>query len=178
MMLSPRGRKLVLSAHIATSVGWMGAVLAYIALDVTASTSEDVARTRAAYVAMEVTATSVIVPLALVSVVIGVINALGTPWGLVRHYWVLVKLLLTLVATAVLLVQSRTISSLASTAQAGDDPRGLPGTLVHSVGGLLVLVIIMVLSVYKPKGLTRYGWRRQQEQRRRRSEPPASALSQ
>ena len=178
MMLPPRGRRLVLTAHIATSVGWIGAVLAYIALDATASTTQDVDRARAAYVAMEVTAISVIVPLALVAVVIGVINALGTPWGLFRHYWVLVKLLLTLVATAVLLAESRTIRSLASAAQAGEDPRTLPGTLVHSAGGLLVLVIIMVLSVYKPKGMTRYGWRRQQEQRRNRSEPPAGALSQ
>lgn len=176
-MMPPRVRKLVLVAHVTTSVGWLGAVMAYIGLDVTASTTEDVDRARAAYVAMEVTATAVIVPLALVSVAIGVINALGTPWGLFRQYWVLVKLLLTLVATAVLLAESRTIRALASAAQAGNDPRMLPSTLVHSVGGLLVLLIIMILSVYKPKGLTRYGWRRQQEQRRRRSEPSASVLS-
>jgi uncharacterized membrane protein len=177
-MMPPRVRKLVLIAHITTSVGWMGAVLAYIGLDVTASRTQDVDRALAAYVAMEVVATSVIVPLALVSVVIGVINALGTPWGLFRHYWVLVKLLLTLVATAVLLAESQTIRALATAAQAGEDPRTLPGTLVHSIGGLLVLLIVMILSVYKPRGMTRYGWRRQQEQRRRRSEPSAGALSQ
>ena len=178
MMLPPRVRRLVLTTHIATSVGWMGAVLAYVGLDVTAATTQDVDRARAAYVAMEVTATSVIVPLALISVVIGVINALGTPWGLFRHYWVLVKLLLTLIATAVLLAESRTISALARAAQAGDDPRMLPGTLVHSVGGLLVLLVIMILSVYKPKGMTRYGWRKQQEQRRRRGQQPTETLSQ
>ena len=177
MMMPPGVRKFVLTAHITTSVGWIGAVLAYIGLDVTASTTQDVDRARATYVAMDVIATSAIIPLALASVVIGVVNALGTPWGLIRHYWVVVKLLLTLVATAVLLVESRTISALATAAQAGDDPRMLPGTLVHSIGGLLILVIIMILSVYKPKGVTRYGWRRQREQRRRRSEPPADALS-
>ena len=166
-MMPPRVRKLVLAAHITTSVGWMGAVLAYIGLDVTAWRTQDVDRARAAYVAMEVTVTSVIVPLALASVVIGVINALGTPWGLFRHYWVVVKLLLTLVATAVLLVQSRTISALAGAAQVGDDPRTLPGTMVHSTGGLLVLLIVMGLSMYKPKGVTRYGWRKQQQRRTR-----------
>ena len=178
MMLPPRVRRLVLTAHIATSVGWMGAVLAYVGLDVTASRTQDVDRARATYVAMEVTATSVIVPLALVSVLIGVINALGTPWGLFRHYWVLVKLLLTLVATAVLLAESRTISSLATAARVGEDPRVLPGTLVHSAGGLLILLVILILSMYKPKGMTRYGWRKQQEQRRKRGEQPAGALSQ
>ena len=176
-MMPPRVRRLVLTAHIATSVAWMGAVLAYVGLDVTASTTQDVDRARAAYVAMDITATSVIVPLAAVSVVIGIINARGTPWGLFRHSWVLVKLLLTLVATAVLLAESRTIEALAAAARDGQDPRMLPGTLVHSIGGLLVLLVIMVLSVYKPRGMTRYGWRKQQEQRRRRSEPPAGALS-
>jgi hypothetical protein len=81
MMMPPRVRKVVLTAHIATSVGWMGAVLAYIGLDVTASRTKDVELARAAYVAMEVTAASAIIPLALASVVIGVINALGTSWG-------------------------------------------------------------------------------------------------
>ena len=44
-------------------------------------------------------------------------------------------------------------------------PLAVPGTLPHSVGGLLVLLVIQVLNVYKPKGLTPYGWRKQQERR-------------
>jgi hypothetical protein len=40
----------------------------------------------------------------------------------------------------------------------------LNGDLFHSVGGLLVLLIPLVLNIYKPRGLTRYGWRRQHEQ--------------
>jgi hypothetical protein len=27
-----------------------------------------------------------------------------------------------------------------------------------------VLLVILVLNVYKPRGMTRYGWRKQQEQ--------------
>jgi hypothetical protein len=30
----------------------------------------------------------------------------------------------------------------------------------------VVLVVILVLNVYKPRGMTRYGWRKHQEQRR------------
>jgi uncharacterized membrane protein len=164
--MAPRLRKAVLTAHVATSVGWLGAVLAYLALDVTAVTSTDPDRVRAAYAAMEITATAVLVPLALATVLIGIVNALGTSWGLFRHYWVLVKLLLTLVATAVLVLETRTIRALAETAGTAADPGALPGTLAHSVGGLVVLLLVLVLSIYKPKGLTRYGWRRQQEERR------------
>ncbi|MGH3925280.1 MAG: DUF2269 domain-containing protein [Pseudonocardiaceae bacterium] len=128
-------------------------------------TSQDVQLVRAAYLAMELTVCSVIVPLALASVLIGVVNALGTPWGLFRHYWVLMKLLLTLFATTVLLLETQTISYLAEVAASGADPRELPGSLGHSIGGLVVLLITTILSVYKPRGLTRYGWGKQHAQR-------------
>ena len=165
MTMPPRLRKAVLTAHVATSVGWLGAVLAYIALDVAAVTGTDAAKVRAAYLAMEVTALNAIIPLAIASVLIGVVNALGTSWGLLRHYWVLVKFLLTVVATIVLLIENRTIRSLARAAEASSDPTTLPGTLPHSLGGLVVLSLVVLLSIYKPRGVTRYGWRKQQERR-------------
>ncbi|MDQ1012078.1 putative membrane protein [Streptomyces sp. V4I23] len=167
MAMPPRLRKAVLTAHVTTSVGWLGAVFAYLALDVTAVTGQDASAVRGAYAAMEVTVLYAIVPLALASVVIGIVNALGTPWGLLRHFWVLVKLLLTVFAATVLLIETRTVSHLAETAARTADPRELPGTLPHSVGGLVVLLLIVILSVFKPKGLTRYGWRKQEEQRRK-----------
>ena len=177
MTMPPRLRKAVLATHVVTSVGWLGAVLGYIALDVTAVNSTDARRVRAAYLAMEVTAVNAIIPLAIASVLIGVVNALGTPWGLFRHYWVLVKLLLTLVATTVLLLQSRTIGSLARAAESSSDPTTLPGTLPHSIGGLLVLLVVMLLSIYKPRGVTRYGWRKQQERRGDNRRSPTTVTS-
>lgn len=176
MTFPPAVRKAVLTTHVVTSVGWLGAVVAYLALDVTAATSRDVELVRTAYGAMELVVVSVIVPLALTAVVVGVVNALGTTWGLVRHWWVIVKLLLTLVATTVLLLQVPTIRLLAEAARSGADPRDLPGTLAHSIGGLLVLVVVTLLSTYKPRGLTRYGWRRQQAERDRRRGEPTAAL--
>lgn len=175
MTMPPRLRRAVLTTHVVTSVGWLGAVLAYLALDVTAVISDDAGRVRSAFVAMELTVIYAIVPLALATVVIGVANALGTPWGLLRHYWVLVKLLLTTVATIVLLLETQTIRSLAEAAASGADPLGLPGTLPHSIGGLVVLLVATILSIFKPRGLTRYGWRRQQDQRRT-ERPQSTAL--
>ena len=175
MTFPPALRKAVLTTHVVTSVGWLGAVSAYLALDLTATTSREVELVRTAYGAMELVVVSAIVPLALASVLVGVVNALGTTWGLFRHWWVIVKLLLTLVATTVLLLEVPTIRTLAEAARSGADPRELPGTLPHSIGGLLVLVVVAVLSTYKPRGLTRYGWRRQQAERgRRRGEPSAA----
>ncbi|MEH0823793.1 MULTISPECIES: DUF2269 domain-containing protein [unclassified Micromonospora] len=176
MTMSPRLRKVVLTTHVATSVGWLGAVLAYLALDITAVTSQNVQTVRGAYAAMEVIVLYAIVPLALASVLIGTVNALGTPWGLFRHYWVLVKLLLTVFAATILLLETQTVSYLAQAAASSADPRELPGTLLHSVGGLVVLILTVILSVFKPQGVTRYGWRKQNEQRRNKTTRPPVLL--
>ena len=173
MRLHPRVRTAVLTAHVVTSVGWLGAVIAYIALDMAASFGTDAAEVAAAYQGMRLIARAVIIPLALASVFVGLLNALGTPWGLARHYWVLMKLLLTVVATTVLLLESKTIDALATEAASAADPRTLPGTLPHSIGGLLVLLVVMLLSTYKPRGLTKYGWRKQQGQQRSPGARPA-----
>lgn len=167
MTMPPGLRKAVLTTHIASSVGWLGAVLTYLGLDVAAAASTDADTARSAYTAMGLTVFYVIVPLALTSLVIGIVNALGTTWGLFRHYWVLVKLLLTLVATTILLLEAPTVRHLADAAASGADPRELSSTLAHSIGGAVLLLTTTLLSVYKPRGLTRYGWHKQREQRRR-----------
>jgi hypothetical protein len=168
MTMSPGLRKLALALHLTLSVGWIGAVGAYMALDLVAATSAEVQALRAAYLGMELIASNVIVPLAFASLVTGLVMSLGTKWGLFRHYWVLISFVLTILATFVLLVETRTISSYADVAAdpttSLDALRSLGGTLVHSIGGTAVLVVVLVLNIYKPQGMTRYGWRRQHEQ--------------
>ena len=164
--MSPAVRRFALAVHLTVSVGWIGAVAAYLALDVTATTGHDPQRLRAAYLGMEAVAGNVIVPLAVASLVSGVVMSLGTKWGLFRHYWVLISFVLTTVATAVLLVEMRAIRGLAALAAAPattpDELRALGGTLPHSIGGIVVLLVVLVLNLYKPRGLTSYGWRRQE----------------
>jgi hypothetical protein len=168
MTVTPGLRKFALTAHLTFSVGWIGAVVAYLALGVSAVTSQDAQTIRAAWIAMELTGWFVIVPLALAALLTGLVMSLITPWGLFRHYWVLIALVLTIFATVVLLLHMPTVSSSADVARAADGAalRRLGGDLFHPGLGLVVLLAITVLNVYKPRGLTRYGWRKQQEQRR------------
>jgi hypothetical protein len=169
MTMTPSLRKFALTAHIISSVGWLGAVAAYIALDVAVVTSQHAQTLRAAYIAMELITWRALVPLALTSLLTGLVMSLGTPWGLFRHYWVLFKLLLTILATVVLLKHTEVINYKAGVAAdpttSIGDLSALGGSLLHSVGGLVVLLLIMILSVYKPRGITRYGWRKQHEHR-------------
>src|SRR5215211_9490247 len=106
MNMRPRLRRFALAAHIALAVGWIGAVAGYIALDVAAATSQDAQALRACYLAMGLIAWYVIVPLALASLLTGLLMSLGTRWGLFRHYWVMISLLLIIIATFVLLVET------------------------------------------------------------------------
>ena len=167
---APIARRIVLAAHLTVSVGWIGAVGAYITLDLTATTASEAALLRAAYLGMDSIARYAIVPLAVGALLTGLVISLGTKWGLLRHWWVLISFLLTTLATAVLLVEVGTISSFAALAsdqsRTAEELRSLGGTLPHSVGGSLVLLVILTLNVFKPRGLTPYGWRKQQEERR------------
>ncbi|MBI4295993.1 MAG: hypothetical protein HY667_02610 [Chloroflexi bacterium] len=169
--MTPGLRKLALIAHITFSVGWLGAVAGGLALTVAGLTSQDAQTVRAAYLALELTARSVIVPLSLASLLTGLIQSLGTEWGLFRHYWVVFKLLITVLATILLLVHLQAISYMADvaagTALSSTDFRGLRMDLVLKASlAVLALLVATTLSVYKPRGMTRYGWHKQDEQRK------------
>ena len=169
-MLGPRLRKLALTTHVVCSVGWLGAVGAFLALAIAGLTSDSQETVRGAYLAMEVIAWFAIVPLAFAALVTGLAQSLGTTWGLFRHYWVLAKLLLTVVATVVLLFQMGNIEFMRDAAadmtlSSGRLRGERVSLLVHAAGGLVVLLLTTVLAVVKPRGVTRYGWRKQRELR-------------
>jgi hypothetical protein len=139
--------------------------------------SQDAQTVRAAWIAMDLTGWFAIVPLAVASLLTGLVMALGTKWGLFRHYWVLFSLGLTVLATVVLLLHMPDVSALADVAREAEGgsldeldrhvyARLDDGDLLHPGLGLVVLLVIQVLNVYKPPGMTRYGRRKQDEQRR------------
>lgn len=163
MTMSPVVRKFALAAHLSFSVGWIGAAGAYLVLGTAAETSESVETVRGAWVAMELIGWYLIVPLAMASLITGLVMALGTSWGLFRHYWVLFSLALTTVATLVLLLHMPSVSSSADRARTADAAAldALGGDVPHPAIGLVVLLAVLVLNVYKPRGLTRYGQRQQ-----------------
>ena len=168
MLLGPALRKFTLTLHIVASVGWIGAVAGFIVLDLATVYSDEAALLRASYIGMDLVTRWAIVPLAFAAGVSGIVMSLGTKWGLFRHWWVVVTLVLTAVATLVLMVQLPVIAHRAAMAQDATvtdaELRSMGNLLLHSIGGTVVLLIITVLNVYKPRGLTRYGWRKQQEE--------------
>jgi hypothetical protein len=161
--MSPSLRKFALAAHVACSVGWLGAVVVFLALAVVGLASQDAETVRGAYLVMEPAAWYVLVPLAFASLLTGLVQSLGTTWGLFRHYWVLFKLLINLVATIVLLMYTQTLDSLAGVAADPSADLGVvrnASPVLHAAFALLLLLVATTLAVYKPRGLTRYGRRK------------------
>jgi hypothetical protein len=151
-------RKLMLTAHVTSSVGWLGAVAGFLALAIAGLASHDPLRVRAAYLAMDMTGWFVIVPFMIASLLTGLVQSLGTTWGLVRHYWVVAKLLIGVLAGTVLLVHMQPVGRLAgvaaTTTLAGGTLAGLRIQLLADAGAAIaVLFVATMLSVYKPRGV-------------------------
>lgn len=169
MTMRPGLRKFVRTAHITFTVGWLGAVAGFLALAIAGLTSQDVQIVHSVYPAMELIARFVIVPLSFAPLLLtGPILSLGTPWGLFRHYWIIVKLVITILCTVIMQLHIQPISHLARVAANGTlssaDHSLQLQMVVASVAALLALLVATGLSVYKPRGMTIYGWRKQYEE--------------
>lgn len=171
-MMDPAIRKLNLTAHIVLSVSWIGAAFAFFVLSLVGLTSKDWTTVRGAYLSTNLICLYSIIPLSLMALATGLIQSLGTRWGLFRHYWVSTKLLLTTLSVAVLLMHqfeavakaAKLVSEGAAGTLSQADLGRVGFVLLRASGlGIVVLLAVTVLSVYKPWGLTPYGERRRQE---------------
>ena len=155
--MTPAVRKFALTAHITSSVGWLGSVAAFLAVALVALMNADDLKARAASTTMELIGWFVIVPFSAASLLSGIIQSVGTPWGLFRHYWVVAKLLITVGASILLMLHMQVVSNIASAASDTSVPlnhlHGPKMQVVADSGAALVVLLIAVgLSVYKPSG--------------------------
>jgi hypothetical protein len=178
--MTTRIRKLTITAHVAFSVGWLGATATFLVLSIVGLTSHDVDVVQGTYLSMNLISKFVIIPMSLAALSTGLLQALGTPWGLFRYYWILVKFGLAVFATfallmhqfAVMEVAARRVSGAAAEALFSPDFLSLKTELVRAPSlAILFLLTATTLGVYKPWGLTRYGRIKQQERGKVQSQP-------
>jgi hypothetical protein len=159
-MMTPALRRFTFTTHITSSIGWVGAALAFLALAVIGFTSDDPLKVRGAYLLMAPAAWFVLVPLAHASLLSGIALSLGTAWGLFRYYWVVLKLGITVFATVILLIYMGTFREMAGVA--ADPVMDLAvvrnaSPIVHAILALILLLAVTWLGIYKPFGMTPYG---------------------
>lgn len=177
--LSRRWRKGLLTVHVVVSVAWIGVDLVLIALAVSGLVSQNPELLRAGYLAMGLLGDTVLIPVAMASLVTGVMLSAGTPWGLVKYRWVLTKFVVTMVmATAVVFALRPNLNEAAARAlqiplarlpELGVGDPGIDALIAPSVA-MALLLVATVLSVYKPWGRTRWG-RRESTPRAARRQP-------
>jgi hypothetical protein len=150
-------RKLVLTLHVVSSVGWIGLAGCLIALAAVGLGSGQAW----VYQATGVLGGTFLTPVSLSAFLTGVVLGLGTRWGLLRHYWVAAKLFITIgLIVAAQLALGRFIATAAERAAAGDPVGDLGLSVLNgSIANLALLVVMTVLSIYKPWGRTRRGKR-------------------
>src|SRR5712692_3469689 len=176
--MTPALRKLTITAHVTFSVGWLGAVAAFLVLSVAGLTSHDAEVVRGAYLSMDLISRFIVIPMCFAALATGLLQALGTPWGLFRYYWILVKFGLAIFATIALLlhqfvvVVAKRVSGAATETLFSADLGSLKTELVRAPSlAIVLLLVVTTLGVYKPWGLTRYGRRKQQERRNLQQQP-------
>jgi hypothetical protein len=160
--LTPAARNTVLVLHVIMGIGWMGVDIALFALLMTARTTDNAALVVSSFNAFGMIVPVAVPPLSLGILATGVTLGLGTRWGLIRYWWVLVKLLLSLVMTALVslsllpaisnmaILADTTLSAAAVRASLGELPTML---MFPPIVSFLMLGTATVLSIFKP-------WRR------------------
>ncbi|MGH3964850.1 MAG: hypothetical protein ACRDRY_16615 [Pseudonocardiaceae bacterium] len=163
--LSGRPRKLVRATHIAVSAGWLGLVVAMLTLGVSAATAPDSPFALACYAMMELIGGAVIPVFTVATLVTGIVLSVATPWRLLHHWWVIVKLVLAVavIVTGVALTGDWVQQAVAHAASAPGAGGGSTGrsaawlVIAGSVAHLLFLWAATTISVDKPWGKTRRG---------------------
>jgi uncharacterized membrane protein len=153
-------RRAVLIAHIASAGAWLGVDVAMAVLSITALTTDEPGTLAFSLQALELVSIWPLLACGLLCLLSGLVLGLGSRWGLLRYWWVAVKLVLNLVLTALVLVSLRA----EVTEQAALARRSAAGEVVtYDLSNLIypptvsptLLLIAIALSVIKPWGRIR-----------------------
>jgi Predicted integral membrane protein (DUF2269) len=165
MNLPPAWRKLLLTVHVITAVSVLGIDLALLVLGIWSVRGAD---PQTIYPAAHLVATWLLAPLAIVALGTGVLLGLLTQWGLLRYWWVTIKLALTAILTTIILFVL--VPRLGVAADAATALDSSPFTdaerlalLIAPAAGVALLILIVALAIYKPPWRLRSRAKRQHE---------------
>ncbi|MFE6621190.1 DUF2269 domain-containing protein [Streptomyces sp. NPDC057740] len=153
-------RRAALVVHVIASAGWLGLTVGLLALAVAAVTTGSAVTVEASVRAMKLFADWLLLPVAFLTLVSGLVLALGTQWGLARYRWVYVKFWLTLATTAATAFALRPgLGANVAAVAAGGPLPDATGLMMGPIVSLSAYVFMTVISVLKPWGPTRRGRR-------------------
>jgi ferredoxin-NADP reductase len=155
-------RKVWLTLHVGIGVGWLGISMGMLFLAIIGATADSHELQHGAYLLLSRFEILLAIPSALLTIITGVVVSLGTPWGLLKHKWVLVKLVIALAVPFLAFFEGPWIEELEARSASGPTESGATGVLLIGAMGLFVALLwtATILSVFKPGGRTRWGRRK------------------
>jgi hypothetical protein len=160
--LSGRGRKVVLAAHILASAAWFGIDLALGILVVTALVVDSPQTAGMAVQAVRIFAIWPMFGASVLCLATGAVLGLGTKYGLLRYWWVAVKLVINVLMSILIVVALRPgidqAADIGARLLAGDHTASVPTDLLFPVFvAPSLLLTAYLLSVFKPWGRIQRG---------------------
>ncbi len=152
MRLSPPWRKALLTLHVVSSVGWLGADMVLLTLSIAGRNGADPA---VVYPAIGLVGSALLVPISVLSWLVGVVSGLVTRWGVLRHWWVVVKLGVTTILTTLVLFALWPGLREATELGAALPQETRDQLLIAPSVSFVALVALTAISAYKPWGRTR-----------------------
>jgi hypothetical protein len=158
--LGARARKSVLLVHIASAGAWLGIDVVMAVLVFTALFTDDDRTKALSFQALELVAVWPLLTMGMLCLLTGVLLGLGSRYGLVRYWWVAVKLTLNLVLSGLVLVAlAPEVADAAERARQFDAgvaaPLGVGDLVFPPIVSPTALLVAMVLAVFKPWGRIR-----------------------
>lgn len=158
--LSRRWRQTTLIVHLVSAGAWIGVDVIVAVLVTVGWFGADVQTRSLAYQALAAFVVWPMLTSGLVCLATGVLLGLGTKWGLIKYWWVLVKLVLNLVLCTLILVALR--PGMADVARYGrdlltgnPDPDAVSQLFFPPAVSLTALTFATLLGVAKPWGRIR-----------------------
>lgn len=155
MIVSKNVRDLALCAHVVSSVGWFGAIAAFLVFTVKGQSADDTNAVTACAEDLRLIGWGLVVPFCIAGLMSGILQSVVIRWGLLSHYWVVLKLMLMVGATALLFLHMDAVDRLAVDAST----LGIPGSSrvfsslkFDAIVALVLVAILSAISIYKPTG--------------------------
>lgn len=176
--LSKRPRQALLAAHVLSSAAWLGMAVMFVALSLLALRAANVRDAQTIYESMAFFDQTMLPWANVAATTSGFALGVTTKWGIVRHWWVVIKVLISFAILGIAFgflhdALERSAAEAAHLATVGGAVSDVDSSGQVVLWGftlaLVSLIGAMLLSLYKPRGMT--WWGRRQNPRQARLEP-------
>lgn len=159
--LNQKKKSLLVAIHVISVASWIGGTLGMLLLGVYLQNAANGEQLYYTLANMEIIDENLLKYPALLSLITGIMLSIWTQWGLVKHYWVTIKFILTILTIMIgILFLNKWTASIGemvkdigfATLQNQDFQTTWWSIIITGTFNLLCLVFMVFITYYKPFG--------------------------